>query len=67
MVRPVVYVPYFSLCLLQKLFAAPTLPNPHFFKAIAFLVGSPLASFIAPAIPANLQAKETLRLSLIHI
>ena len=55
------YVYFLDLFLLQKLLAAATLPKPHFFKAIAFFVGSPLASFIAPAIPANLHANETLR------
>jgi hypothetical protein len=51
---------YDFLCLWQKLDAASTDPKPHALSANAFLVGLPLESFIAPFIPANLQAKETL-------
>ena len=52
---------YDFLCALANFLAASTLPNPQAFNANALRVGSPLGFFIAPIMPANQAAKETLR------
>ncbi len=40
--------------------AASTLQNPQAFNANALRVGSPFGFFIAPSMPLNLAAKDTL-------
>ena len=59
-----VFLRFLPLCLFAKLRAASTLPNPHFLRAKAFLVGSPLGFFIGPFMPAKRAANET-RLGLV--